>query len=350
MKEEKMELKQKIHEMKKIVLHIHLDGSLRPESVKEWLKQDGKNVSLEDVKNRLMINKDCKDLNEYLEKFELPSQVLQSKERIKQATYELYEDLAKQNVIYAEVRFAPSKHIENGLTYEEVVESAISGMQEAKKMFNIDGNLILCCMRGDNNKFENIQTVKVAREYLNKGVCAIDLAGAEALFATKNFEDIFKMARENNIPFTIHAGEADGAESVKKAIEFGAKRIGHGIRCIEDRALMQILRTEQIPLEVCPTSNVQTQAVMGEHPLQHLYVNKILTTINTDNNTVSNTDIEQEYMWVLQNTELQYLDLAQTNIYAARAIFDTPQKKAKLVQEIAEIKNEFERENGEPIR
>lgn len=334
----------KIHEMPKVVLHLHLDGSLRPETVKEWLKKEGENLSLEEVKKRLMVEKDCKNLNEYLEKFDIPSQVLQTPERIERATYELYEDLAKQNVVYAEVRFAPSKHLEKGLSYDQVVEASIQGMEKAKRKFGIDGNLILCCMRGNDNKEQNFETVNVAKKYLNKGVCALDLAGAEALFSTENFEDIFKIAKENNIPFTIHAGEAAGADSIKKAMEFGAHRIGHGIRCIESNSLMQKMRMNEVTLEVCPISNIQTQAVKGKHPLENLYRNRILTTISPDNNTVSNTDIEQEYEWVLKNTDLQYIDLMQMNINAARAIFNTPQKKAELVQKILAYKNKEEKD------
>lgn len=339
-----MNIENKIHEMKKVVLHLHLDGSLRPDTVKNWLEEDGKEIDIDQVRQELMVNKDCKNLNEYLEKFDLPAEVLQTETRIKQAVYELYEDLSKQNVIYAEVRFAPSKHLEKGLDYDDVVRAAISGVKQAKKDFNIDGNLILCCMRGENNQEENAKTVLTVKKYLNKGVCAVDLAGAEALFSTDKFKDIFKLARENNIPFTIHAGEADGPESIKCALDMGAKRIGHGIRCIEDNDLMQRLRMEETTLEVCPISNIQTQAVEGEHPLEKLYRNHLNTTISTDNNTVSNTDIEQEYMWILNNTELQYVDLVQMNINAARAIFDSPQKKAYLVQEVLKQKIKTDRD------
>jgi len=338
--------KEKIHEMPKVVLHLHLDGSLRPETVKEWLEEQGQELTVDQVRDVLMVDKECKNLNQYLEKFDIPSQVLQTESRIRRATYELYEDLAKQNVIYAEVRFAPSKHLEQGLTYEQVVEAAIQGMEEAKEKFNIDGNLILCCMRGDDNKQQNLETVSVAKKYLNNGVCAVDLAGAEALFETKNFEDIFRFAKENNIPFTIHAGEAAGPDSISKALDFGAKRIGHGIRCISSQNLMQRLRNEQITLEVCPISNIQTQAVEGEHPIEKLYRNYILTTISTDNNTVSNTNIEEEYLWILKNTKLQYNDLVQMNINAARAIFDTAQKKAKLVSQIAQSRDDKDVENA----
>ena len=335
----------KIHDMKKVILHLHLDGSLRPETVREWLKEDGEEYSLEEVQSKLMVNKDCKDLNEYLEKFDIPSKVLQTAERIERATYELYEDLSKQNVIYAEVRFAPSKHLEKGLSYKQVVQAAINGMERAKKDFNIDGNLILCCMRGDNNVQENLETVVAAKKFLNRGVAAIDLAGAEALFSTEKFEDIFRLANQNGIPLTIHAGEADGPASVSIAIQY-ANRIGHGIRSIESEYVINELRKRGVTLEVCPTSNEQTQAVSGKHPLEELYRRGIKTTISTDNDTVSNIDIEEEYRKVLENTNLTYNDLVQMNINAARAIFDTPEKKAKLVSELEEqLEQEEGREN-----
>ena len=333
-----VELK-RIEEMPKVVLHLHLDGSLRTETVYEWLKEEGKDVTLEEVKKALMVNKDCRDLNEYLEKFDLPLQVLQTKEHIEQATFELFEDLSKQNVIYAEVRFAPSLHTKKGLDYNQIVEAAIRGMEKAKEQFNIDGNLILCCMRGETSTIRSIQNVAIAKKYLDKGVCALDLAGAEALYPTKDYEYIFKLARENNIPFTIHAGEAAGPESIKKAIEFGAKRIGHGVRCLEDKTLVAELIKNEIPLEVCPISNLQTKATGEKHPIEELFKAGLKTTISPDNNTVSNTDIIEEYKWVLENTGLTIEDLKQMNVNAIRGAFITPQKKAELIARMSERKN-----------
>ena len=187
-----------IKEMPKVILHLHLDGSLRPETVKEELQKVlGEDIPIEKVRKMLMVEKDCKDLNEYLKKFDLPVRVLQTSEQIERATFELYEDLAMQNVVYAEVRFAPSKHLLGGLSYDEVVEASIRGLNKAKSSYGIDGNIILCCMRGtgDENKEECMETLKVAKKYLGQGVCALDLAGAEALFPTQNFEYIFKIAR-----------------------------------------------------------------------------------------------------------------------------------------------------------
>lgn len=336
-----------IKKMPKILLHVHLDGSLRPETVKEELEKVlNRKLKLEEVKNLLMVERDCRDLNQYLEKFDIPVRVLQTSEQIERATYELFEDLAKDNVIYAEVRYAPSKHRLGGLSYDEVVKASIDGMNKAKSQFGIEGNIILCCMRGEGeiNKQENIDTVEVAKRFLGKGVSAIDLAGAEALFKTKEFEDIFKLAKEYGIPYTIHAGEADGKESMKKALEFGTKRIGHGVRGIEDKDLMKELREKGIVLEVCPISNYQTRAIEGEHPLEEMYRSGIHTTINTDNNTVSNTDIIQEYEWVLENTNLTIKDLAIMNEFAAKEIFGTEEQKNKINETLKNYRDSLEQE------
>jgi len=327
-----------IKQMPKVILHIHLDGSLRPESVRKWLQEQGMTQSIEEVKRQLTVSKDCRNLNEYLEKFDLPVRVLQKSENIKVATYELLEDLSKQGVIYAEIRFAPTKHMNEGLSCDEVVSAAIEGLEKAKRNFSIGSSLILCCMRGDTTS-QNMQIVNSARRFLNRGVCAIDLAGAEALFPTRDYEDIFSEANKLQIPFTIHAGEAAGPESIKDALKFGAKRIGHGVRCIENKKLVEMLKNSKIPLEICPTSNLQTQAVKGKHPLEKLYKSGLMITISTDDDTVSNTNIIKEYEWILQNTELTYNDLIQMNINAAQFAFTTSEKKSEMIERIVNFKD-----------
>ena len=309
-----------IKDMPKVILHLHLDGSLRPKTVYNWLKEQGENYLENEVKEQLIVEKDCRDLNQYLKRFNLPLKVLQTAEHIEQATYELFQDLANQGVIYAEIRFAPCKHLERGLSIEQAIESAIKGMEKAKNEFGIKGNLILCCMRGDS-KENNVKVIKNAKRYLNKGVCGIDLAGAEALFPTEDYKDIFKMAKESNIPFTIHAGEADGVGSIKSAIEMGAKRIGHGVRCIEDEEVINILKEKEIILEVCPTSNLQTKAVPEPHPIEKLYNAGLKVTLSPDNSTVSNISIVEEYENVLKTTSLSINDLEQMNIYALEGAF-----------------------------
>ena len=348
------ELKKQINKMKKVEIHLHLDGSLRPETVLQWIidEKDYKALGLKSkdellnadrnellikTKKALMVKKGCRDLNEYLEKFDLPCRKLQTENHITQATYELFVDLSKQNVIYAEVRFAPSKHRKKGLDYDKIVRAAIKGMNMAKEKCSINGSLILCAMRGDNLE-DNLETIKVAKEFLGKGVSAVDLAGAEAVFPTSDYEDVFKEASNLNIPFTIHAGEAAGADSVKKALDFGAKRIGHGVRCLEDLDLVDYLVKNQIILEVCPISNLQTKATGEEHPIEELYKKGLKVTVNTDNNTVSNTDIINEYIWVLEHTKLNFDDLKQMNINAVNGLFNiTEKEKEKLIKEIEEI-------------
>lgn len=283
-----------------IELHLHLDGSLRPKTVWE-LAQDQKielpSKSVEETKYMMEVPKDCKTLPEYLERFELPLLVLQKEEAIERVTYELVEDLANLSVEYAEIRFAPQLSIRDGLTQAQVVEAAIRGAKRGMSDYpSIQVGLILCCMRGDQLLEENMETIEVAKNYLGDVVCAVDLAGAESLFPTEIFEDVFSKASSYGIPMTIHAGEADGPESMWKALSYGTKRIGHGVAAIEDPELMKKLVEDQVTLEVCVTSNYQTKVVnsVEEHPIRKLFDAGIRVTINSDNMTVSNTNIQKE--------------------------------------------------------
>ena len=186
-------------------------------------------------------------------------------------------------------------------------------------------------------------------KYLNKGVCAVDLAGAEAVFKTYKYNKIFEFVKENNIPFTIHAGEADGIESINSAIDFGAKRIGHGVRAIEDEATINRIRENKITLEVCPTSNIQTCICNDytSHPISMLYFDNVKTTINTDNMTVSNTTLENEYEKLMQNTNLSINDIVKMNINSVNAAFISENEKQELLIKIKdfEAKEEYKLEN-----
>ena len=323
-----------IKEMPKAVLHLHLDGSLRPETVKEWIKEMlGEDFSLEDVQRMLMVDKDCRDLNQYLEKFGLPVKTLQTAENLRRATFELYEDLAKQNVKYAEVRFAPSLHLKGGLSYEQIVQATIDGLNEAKQKYNIEGGLILCCMRGE--PLENhINTINVAEQFLGQGVCAIDLAGAEAIFKTSMYEETFRMAREKGIPFTVHAGEADGPESIRTAMSFFGEndqiRLGHGIQCIDDEELVQELVRRKAILEVCPTSNLQTLPHLEKHPLGELHKKGVLVTLSPDNSTVSNISLTEEDKDAFEREkDLTIDDFVVMNLNAIRGSFASPEIKSR---------------------
>ncbi|MCR5100585.1 MAG: adenosine deaminase [Butyrivibrio sp.] len=281
-------------------LHLHLDGSLRPETV--WDIACTENIDLgcynaEDVKNKMICPPDCRDLNEYLDKFTLPLMVFQKASHIERFAYELTQDLAKEGLEYAEIRFAPSSSMKDGLSQTEVTEAVISGIRRAmKECPSITVSLILCCMRGSDNHALNIETINVAKKYLGKGVCAIDLAGAEAIFPTSDFEDLFRHAFKLDIPYTIHAGEAAGPDSIAAAIDFGAKRIGHGVNCIYDPELIERIIKENVTLEICPQSNIDTKVFpnVNDYPIKKLFDMGVKISLNTDNRTVSNTNLPHE--------------------------------------------------------
>lgn len=331
------EISKKIKNMKKIELHLHLDGSLRAETVCELLNEiseKDKKVDIKEIKKMLIVDKNCSSLNEYLEKFELPNKVMQTKENLERVAFELVEDLKKENVIYAEIRFAPGLHTKEGLNFDEIVTSVISGMKKGMEDGKIKCNLILCCMRGKNNQKSNVETVEIAKKYLNKGVCAIDLAGAEAVYKTNEFEYIFDLAKKLQVPYTIHAGEADGKDSIKSAILFGAKRLGHGVRIIEDEKLLKEAIEKNITLEVCPISNLHTNVVsnISLHPVYNLYKSGVNITINTDNRTVSNTTLEKEYNLILKKFDFFNDDLVKMNKNAIKAAFLSDSEKEELLK------------------
>ncbi|MDO5410352.1 MAG: adenosine deaminase [Lachnospiraceae bacterium] len=276
-------------------LHLHLDGSLTPAYIIRQAKKQGLELPAWDEKELeryLTAPKDCRNLNEYLEKFHLPCSVMQTEDALTEAVADLCGRLENLGLSYAEIRFAPQLHMQKGLKQSQIVGAAVKGLRKTEAF---EAKLILCCMRMGENEEANLETIRVAAAYLGKGVAAADLAGAEGLFATERFEKIFELARELHVPFTIHAGEAAGPESVWTALRFGAKRIGHGIRSLEDEKLVEYLREHEIPLEVCPTSNLQTKAVTGEYPLKLMLEKGLCVTLNTDNMTVSGTTLEQEF-------------------------------------------------------
>jgi adenosine deaminase len=200
-----MNISEKARKYAKVELHLHLDGSVSPDSAKQLAVLCNQKLgSDEDTLRKLSVGKNCRDLNEYLEKFAFPCSLLQSAECIELAVKNLLCELTDLGVLYSEIRFAPQKHTENGLSQEEAVKAAIDGVNKS----SAHASLILCCMRGDSNEEENLETVRVAQKYLGKGVVAIDLAGAEALYPTANFEYVFSLAKELSVPFTVHAGEA----------------------------------------------------------------------------------------------------------------------------------------------
>lgn len=318
-----------VSDIPKILLHIHLDGSIDITDAYKWAREDGLNLSKDDLLKKLQVDEYCHSLNDYLEKFVIPCDLLQTCERLEMASYHLFLKLAKLNVLYAEVRLAPQKHLQRGLNLEDVIISVVNGMNKASVKTGIMGGIILCLMRGDEDK-KNWEVLKKAKEYLHKGVVGIDLAGAEAIYPTKDYGEFFKYANLMSIPFTVHAGEAMGCESINQALEFKPRRLGHGIRAIEDGSVVEKLKKMDVLLEVCVTSNYQTCAIKGPHPVRKLYDAGVKISINTDNDMVSNIDINKEYEMLINDNLFTKEELVKCNIDSISYIMAQDEVKDKL--------------------
>ena len=278
-------------------IHLHLDGSLSSKVIIEVAKEEGIKLPTYchfKLNKYLRVPKNCKSLNEYLTRFDLPNLVLQTKNGLRKCSLDLLKGLSKQGLKYCEIRMAPQLSTSQGLSQREVVETLVQTFNEQKF---IRANLILCLMRGEDTHDANIETIEVAKDFYGNGVVAIDLAGAEALFGNELFEKEFKLAQKYKLPFTIHAGEADGAKSVQSAVEMGASRIGHGIHSIDDQNVLDLLKKREIYLEICPKSNLDTKTIKSyeELPLKKLKEAGVKVSINTDDMTVSNTELWKEY-------------------------------------------------------
>lgn len=322
---------------KYIDLHLHLDGAITVEIAKELANLQGITLPAEDDKELLRllsVPEDCTSLNDFLSCFAIPDSLMQTEEGLCEAVRLVMDNALSQGVIYAEVRFAPQLHTDGGMTQEQAVLAALDGLKRSE----LKGNLILCCMRGDDTMDANFETLELAKKYLveDGGVVAIDLAGAEALFPTKDYRALFVRAKEYGVPFTIHAGEADGADSIRTAIEFGASRIGHGVRCYEDAALLELVIEKGIPFEMCPTSNRQTHAVenMDDYPLMDYLEKGIKVTLNTDDPAIEGTTLAGEYRYVEERFGLtqEQKELLLKN--AVEAAFTSGSVKSALTEQL----------------
>ncbi len=284
-----------------IDLHLHLDGAVTVPVAKRLAQIQG--IALpaaddEELRSLLTVSEDCTSLNDFLSCFALPVSLMQTAEGLREAVRLVMDEAREGGVVYAEVRFAPQLHLSGGMTQEEAVRAAVEGL----KLSGLKGNLILCCMRGDDTADANLETLEVARKYLveDGGVVAVDLAGAEALYPTKNYGDLFRRARAYGLPYTVHAGEADGAESIRAAVGFGTGRIGHGARLYEDEALLDLVVERGITLEMCPTSNRQTHAVesMDDYPFMRYLEKGVRVTLNTDDPGIEGTTLAGEYRYM----------------------------------------------------
>ncbi|MBQ6555833.1 MAG: adenosine deaminase [Firmicutes bacterium] len=317
-----------------IDLHLHLDGAITPAIARRLAAMQGIELPADEAELEALLSvpADCKDLNDFLKCFALPLSLLQTSEALTEAVRLVLDEAYKNGVVYAEIRFAPQLHTENGMTQEEAVIAAERGLKNSK----CNGNLILCCMRGEGNDDKNFETLEIAKKRLVKsgGVAAIDLAGAEALYPTRKYRALFERAKEYGVPFTIHAGEADGAESVRLAIEYGAARIGHGVRSFEDEKVLEMLKEKNIPLEMCPTSNRQTHAVedMSKYPLKDYLKRGIKVTINTDDPAIERTTLADEFLYIKKTFGITEDDEKTLYENSVNAAFTTEKTKKMLLR------------------
>lgn len=320
-------MEQEIKELKKVELHLHLDGSVETNTIS---KISG--IHANELEEKMIAKSKCKNLSEYLTRFDTPLEYMQTKENLTLITKELVDYLESQNVIYAEIRFAPMLHTKKGLTYDEIVEAVITGLKQNNK---VKTNLILCMLRG-MPKENNLKTIEVANKYLNKGVCAIDIAGAEDKYPLNEYIDLFKIIKDKNIPFTIHAGENGSYQEIELAIKQGTKRIGHGIHAYESKELQQKIKENNILLEICPTSNIQTNSIdeYQNHPIYDFYNQGLKVSINTDNKTVSNISLNEEYLKLYNNFNFTIEDFKQMNLFAIESSFLSQKEKESLVNGI----------------
>lgn len=313
----------KYENTKKIELHCHLDGSLSPERVSKWVR---KNIS--DVKNDLQLDKPG-NLANYLSHFSYPISLLQTKTRLKDAAMELCKDMLSENVVYAEIRFDPMSHTKKGLTLKEVIDSVLEGIS----LTELKAKIILV-MKRERTFEENKQIIDIAKKYLKKGVACIDLAGNEYEYPTKNFKELFNYAKELEVPFIIHAGESGDYRNIDAAVSFGAQRIGHGVQAIKNYDTMEELKKYDIPLEICVSSNIDTGLYKNykDHPVMRLIDSGVSVTINTDNRTLSNTTLTDEYNILNKYFGFTIENFNEMNRCAIRHAFLTDKEKNELLK------------------
>ena len=320
--------KEKILKLPKLDLHCHLDGSLSQSFLESTL---GRKFSMDE----LSVSMECSSLVEYLEKFDIPLSAMNSRENIQQATIDVMRSAAEENVRYIEIRFAPLLSVTDSLSTEDVIESVISGLKEGYRLYDIYGNVICCAMT--HHDIEASKSMfKIAREYYKDGVVGLDLAGDEANHPIKEFSELFKYAKDLGMNFTIHAGEAGPKSNIEGAIEYGAKRIGHGIAMRDDEKLLKLAKDRHIGIEMCPISNYQTKAVGKKdiYPYSDYIKRGLLATVNTDNRLVSSTSITDEILFLQKKNMINDDEILQGIKNAIEVSFASDDIKDTLLKEL----------------
>jgi adenosine deaminase len=325
-----------LRSLPKVLLHEHLDGVLRPQTVIELARDVGyrdlPKADADQLAKWFHQGANQGSLAKYLEGFKHTVAVLQTEEALERVAYEQAEDLSDDGVVYYETRFAPVFHTEKGLSHQQVVAAVLKGMARGRHDFGIQSGLIICAMRNMN---VSLEMAELAVDFRARGVVGFDLAGEEGGFPPKKHVDAFHYIQRENFNITIHAGEGFGKESIWQAIQYcGAHRIGHGTRLIDDIAisdgravklgdLAQYVLDKRIPLEICLISNVHTGATpsLEQHPFKILFQEKFRVTLNTDNRLMSDTSMSKEFAAAATTFGLTIGDFEKITINAMKSAF-----------------------------
>ena len=328
-----------LHELPKTDLHVHLDGSLRPETIWELAQEQGVGLpadSAHGIRRWFTQELPERDLVAYLSRFDVTTSVMQTPEALERIAFELVEDAAAENVWYMEVRYAPILSTKWGLSPRQVVDAVERGLRRGQEVHpRTQAYQIICGLR----HFEPERAVRMAAlavEYKGRGVLAFDLAGAEVDNPAKRFREAFYLVRHANLNVTVHAGEAYGPESIHQALHWaGAHRIGHGVRLREDPDLLEYVRDHRIPLEMCPTSNVQTGAVdtIEEHPIREYFDRGLRVTVNTDNRLMSATTMTDELVLLVERLRFDLEEIRKLLMNGFKSAFlRYPERKALIAE------------------
>jgi adenosine deaminase len=330
-----------IEKLPKTDLHCHLDGSLRLRTVLDLAHEQKVKLPAgdEDKLFKLLYPGDtCNSLEDYLKGFDITLAVLQTEASLYRAAYELAEDAARENVRLLEVRYAPMLHMRAGLRLTSIVEAVLAGLRDAKRKYRIRYGLILCGIRSASPEW-SLRTAELCVAYKNRGVVGFDLAGAEYNFPAKDHKRAFQLILDNNVNCTAHAGEAYGPESIAQSIHYcGAHRIGHGVRLREDGDLLNYVNDHRIPLEICPSSNVQTRACESfeAHPLPFYFNYGLRVTINTDNRLITDTTVSKELWHCHKAYGFSLADIKEIIVGGFKSAFLPYREKADLLKAVNE--------------
>lgn len=322
----------KFSALPKVELHLHLDCSLSYGVVQRIAPA----ISYEDYRAGFVAPPKCSDLADYISRAIKGVDLMQTEEHIRWVVLDLFEQLQKDHVIYAEIRFAPLLHTQQGLSPEAVVRIVDEATKEGSARTGVEANLILCTLR-HFSEAQSMETVQLVEQFKGTHVVGFDIAADEAGFPIDNHLKAFEFARKHNLHVTAHAGEAKGPESVWETLRhFHPARIGHGVRSVEDPSLMAFLKQKCIHLEVCPTSNVQTNVVsdIRQHPADRIFKSGVSMSINTDARTISDVTLAAEYQTLENQFAWDKSHFLRCNVEAVRHAFLPEDRKAALVQQL----------------